>query len=191
MYERNFYRFIYDIRSTRYFREIMCVKIRGDYTAFVVGIASADVISSLKKSPMSNKLAMILIAIGLLIGNFVPTFCLPKWLHISVIYSIGNFFFLIGVSQCTLAKRLLENNILCKVGKYSFPLILIHFPIMMSFSAWVFVELRQYDFSFATSTLISWIASLPLLIIATKVFYLFAELPAESLANRIYRKIIS
>lgn len=170
---------------------LLCVKVRGDYTAFVVGIVSADVIGMLEKSPISNKLAMILIVIGLFVGNFVPTFCLPKWLHISVIYSIGNFFFLIGISQCIQAKRFFEGDILRKVGKYSFPLILIHFPIMMSFSAWVFVELQGLDFNFATSTIISWILSVPILIISTRLFYLLAELPTESLANKIWQKIIS
>ena len=165
-----------------------CIKIRADYTAFVMGIAAADIANKLQHHSMPNKLSFTLFISGLLVGNIIPPISLPNWLQISVLYSIGNFLILIGVSQCIAMKNFLEKNALCKIGRYSFPLILVHFPIMMSLSAWIFVELRQADFAFTPSLLISWIASVPILMIAVVLFYRFVELPSEKLANFIYEK---
>lgn len=120
------------------------------------------------------------------IGNLIPSVCMPTFIHISIVYAVGNFLFLLGISYCENVRRFFEKEILCKVGRYSFPLILIHFPIMMSFSAWLFVELREANLSFIASLIISWSCSLPILFVGVYLFYKFVEVPSEKLANWVY-----
>ena len=166
---------------------LLCVKLRGDYSAFIVGVLAADIVQG-NRLQLLKRYSLGLILFGLIIGNFIPSVSVANWLQISVVYAVGNFFVLVGLANCEIAKRLIGSKILSRVGKYSFSLILVHFPVMMSFSAWMYLKMRECGLEFWTSLVISWLSSLPVLVLASVLFYKFVECPSERVANLLLEK---
>ena len=166
----------------------LSMAIDGNYASFIAGIAAADAASCCSKLKACNALSLALIFAGVLIGNFIPVVSLPVWLHLGVVYAVGNFLMILGFALNPCMQRLVSSDTLCKLGKWSFSLILIHFPIMMSFSAWIFVKMREAGFGLGIGATVSWMLSLPILAVATMLFYRFVEIPSEKFADLIWRK---
>ena len=168
---------------------LLSASINGNYASFIAGIAAADIASFRSKAKTGNAVPFALIFIGVLIGNFIPVVWLPNWLNLGVIYAAGNFLMILGFALSTDIQKLASSDALCRLGKWSFSLILIHFPIMMSFSAWIFVEMRESGFGSGLSATVSWALSLPILAAATMLFYHMVEIPSEKFADWIWRKL--
>lgn len=163
--------------------------INGNYASFIAGIAAADIASCCSKFKAGSTLSLALVFAGFFVGNFIPIVLLPDWLHPSVVYAAGNFLMILGFALGSGVQKLVSSDALCKLGKWSFSLILIHFPVMMSLSAWIFVEMRECGFGSGASAAVSWILSLPVLAAATVLFYRFVEIPSEKFADWMWHKL--
>lgn len=94
-----------------------------------------------------------------------------------------------GFALSVSAQRAVDFKWLCGAGKWSFALILVHFPVMMSFSAWAFVGLIERGWTFVPAVAASWAASIPVLALAVWLFYKFVELPSEKFAQWVWEKL--
>lgn len=123
----------------------LCAAAWGDCAAFVAGIAAADIAVSFPRLKNIRGLGVALIFSGLAAGVFFPPVWLPRGVQAGALYSAANFAFLLGFALSVSAQRAVGFKWLCGAGKWSFALILVHFPVMMSFSAWAFVALTGGD----------------------------------------------
>lgn len=167
----------------------LCAAAWGDCAAFVAGIAAADVAVSFPRLKSIRGLGVALIFSGLAAGVFFPPVWLPRGVQAGALYSAANFAFLLGFALSVSAQRAVGFKWLCGAGKWSFALILIHFPVMMSFSAWAFVALTERGWNFAPAVAASWAASIPVLALAVWLFYKFVELPSEKFAQWAWEKL--
>ncbi len=159
-----------------------------DYAAFLAGIVAADILANFPAQKISNGGGVALIALGLVAGNFPPVW-LPSWIPLPFAYALGAFLLLWGFGLSAPAQKAISAQWLCAAGKWSFSLVLVHFPVMMSFSAWVFVCLKEKGWGFAGATAVSWGASMPVLFLATWAFYRLVEIPAEKFAQWVWGKL--
>ncbi len=169
---------------------LLCYLIRYDYAAFIAGIAAADIAASFPKLKSARGLGAVLIVVGLIFGNCIPFVWNFAVMPNIIIYCVGNFTMLLGFSLSARAQNALGGKFLSNSGKWSFALILAHFPVLISFSAWLFALLMKNGYSFAMSMTISWIASIPVLAIATYLFYIIVEKPSEKFARAVYQKLM-
>ena len=167
----------------------LCAAVAGDYAAFVAGIAAADAAASFPRLKGVRGLGPALIFSGLLAGVFFPPVWLPSGIQAGVLYSAANFAVLLGFALSVSAQRAVDFKWLCGAGKWSFALILVHFPVMMSFSAWAFVGLIERGWIFVPAVAASWAASIPVLALAVWLFYKFVELPSEKFAQWVWEKL--
>lgn len=167
----------------------LCAAAWGDCAAFVAGIAAADVAVSFPRLKSIRGLGVALIFSGLAAGVFFPPVWLPRGVQAGALYSAANFAFLLGFALSVSAQRAVGFKWLCGAGKWSFALILVHFPVMMSFSAWAFVALTERGWNFAPAVAESWAASIPVLALAVWLFYKFVELPSEKFAQWAWEKL--
>lgn len=167
----------------------LCAAINGHYASFVAGIAAADMAENCPRLREARRLGPALIFAGLAAGNAFPIVWLPRAIDASVLYSAANFAMLLGFALSVTAQRAVSRKWLCSAGKWSFALILVHFPVMMSFSAWAFSALIKSGWGFAEATALSWAASIPVLAAAVWLFYRLVELPAEKFAQCAWEKL--
>ena len=167
----------------------LCAAINGHYAAFVAGIAAADIAEHCPKLKNVRGMGAALIFAGLLIGNVFPPVWLPSAIDPAVLYSAANFAMLLGFALSVSAQNAVSFKWLCGAGKWSFALILVHFPVMMSFSAWLFSALIKSGWGFTAATAVSWTTSIPILAMAVWLFYRFVELPAEKFAQCAWEKL--
>lgn len=157
------------------------------YAVFIAGIAAADILVRRSKSAPRKFFGEALVIAGLIIGNIPPVLLTVPAIHL--LSAVGVFLVIWGCAESRFLAKLLSANWLCFTGRISFSLILVHFTVLMSFSAWLFLALRGHGYGVALSTLISWGASIPVILAGSWLFEKIIEQPAEKLSNRIYQSI--
>lgn len=168
---------------------LLTLVMRNDYAAFIAGIVAADIAVTFPKLKEYKKTAIGLILFGFIVGNAFPYVWGTKWLSIITIYCITNFIMLLGFSLSEPAQKALGGKWLSASGKWSFTLILVHFPLLISFSPWVLVKMMDLNLGFALSAIISLIVTVPVMTLAVYLFYKFVELPAEKFSQIVYEKL--
>lgn len=159
------------------------------YTAFLGGIIAADIVVRLNKKNMvlPGWLNALLFAGGCVIGNF-PEVWLGK-ISVFTVYGIGAFLVLIPCCNSIWVQKILSNRFLVKAGQYSFALVLAHFSVMMSFSAWLFLKLHDSGISYAWNLVIVFLTAIPANWLVGVIFYHLIEKPSAGLTDWIYRKL--
>jgi peptidoglycan/LPS O-acetylase OafA/YrhL len=86
------------------------------------------------------------------------------------------------------ARRFFSSALSRALGRYSFPLYLVHLPILCSWSAWLYVQLRASQVP--TPAAIAWVATSSLLLIAllTLLFERLVESPSVSASRWVGKK---
>lgn len=160
------------------------------YTAFLGGIVAADIVTALNKKNiiLSNRLNILLLAGGFIIGNF-PEVWLGN-IYVYTVYGIGASMVLIPCCNSIWLQKVLANRFLVKAGQYSFTLVLTHFTVMMSFSAWLFLKMHSCGISYAWNLVIVFLTAIPVNWLAGIVFYHLVEKPSGRLTDWIYRKLM-
>lgn len=160
------------------------------YTSFLLGIVAADIAAHASTIKGDNlKLGLGLILAGLIIGNFPEVLLAPFGISVYTAYGIGSFSLILGCSTATKITTILSARWLCYAGRISFSLILVHFTIMMSFSAGLFHYCKAHDIPDALNILLTWIAAIPAILITSMLFEKFIERPTGALSTWIYTKL--
>ncbi len=155
-----------------------------NYAAFVAGIAAADLVVSRKNSRPAKGLPELLTLVGCVFG-FFPAVLLPNQTVAYLFLGIGAFFALWGCSESEILRKLFSFKPAVFFGRISFALILVHFTVLMSLSAWLFHVLVQNGYGFWPAIVISWGVSAPVIVVLSLLFEKTVERFAERLANRV------
>ena len=160
------------------------------YTAFLAGIAAADIVILLQKKDivLPGWLNILLLIFGVAVGNF-PEVWLGK-ISVFTAYGIGAFLVLIPCCNSIRINKILSNRFLVKAGQYSFTSVLTHFTVMMSFSAWLFCKLNSSGINYAWNLVIVFLTAVPVNWIISVVFYHIVEKPSAKLTDWIYRNFV-
>lgn len=156
------------------------------YTAFLGGLAAADVLAARGGGAQSGRWGGLLALAGLVAGIF-PEVLLPSGLTEQTLFGIGAFLLLLGCARSAALQKLLSRSWLVRAGELSFALVLTHFTVLMSFSAWFFLAVQGQGLSYVPALTLTLATAVPVNYAFTLLFKLFAEGPAERFAHWIYR----
>lgn len=170
------------------------------YLSFIVGMALSDIHHSNKKDRfklLSNKLfTTIVLIFGLYLGSY------PYFETKNTIYQILNFNFLtlnysvfyhiigalliiVSIFNSMIITNFLTLSILKYLGKISFSLYLIHFPILATFSFKIFQYVRNY-YDYNTSFIIVLIISTMLTFICSHLFAKYIDDTSIVISKKIF-----
>ena len=85
-------------------------------------------------------------------------------------FSIGAALLLIGISGCKHLQGFLGKRVFTLAGSYSFSYILLHIPVIASFSCWQYLFMSNLGLSKWVVTVSVLIAAIPVHIIANFLF---------------------
>lgn len=112
---------------------------------------------------------------------------MPPGLTEQTLFGIGAFLLLLGCARSTALQKLLSRSWLVRAGELSFALVLTHFTLLMSFSAWFFLAVQGQGLSYVPALTLTLATAVPVNYAFTLLFKLFAEGSAERFAHWIYR----
>ena len=156
------------------------------YLSFLAGIAAADFSRQAEPGKHSEACALSCVALAILIAIF-PSVLLPSFLDAYTMQGIACFFFLFGMVRSAILEKMLgRSRTLKHLGKLSFGILLVQFPVLLYFSAWVYTSLVGCDWSYPGAATVSFLISLPLVYVLSLAFYYAVEVPCGKLCNLIY-----
>lgn len=158
------------------------------YAAFWGGIAAARMLAR-HNYHMTASYGGALVIAGLVIGYF-PEVWLPQKLNIFILYGVGALLVLLGCARSAVLRKVLSHPWLVRAGELSFSLVLVHFAIIMSVSAWFFLLLQQQGLPYAVALTLTLLTAIPLNIAAAILFQRLVESPTENLTRWLYCKIM-
>jgi peptidoglycan/LPS O-acetylase OafA/YrhL len=187
-------------RWTFYLAAIL-VSINLYYLAFVIGMILADAFNS--KKPIfktDNKIILFIILIsGLFLGSYPinpPTsdslygflinelFEAPKVTY----HVIGAGMIMYVLLNSKALQRIFSSSVPVFLGKISYSLYLIHFPVISSFTCALFLFLYP-GFSYGTAFLISVILSLLIIIPLSYLFYKYVDVAGVKFSKTFYSRL--
>lgn len=100
-------------------------------------------------------------------------------------HQIGAFLLLLGLGALELPQRVLSCRPLLFLGRISFSVYLVHFPIICSLSCFVFLRLTGAGVSYNRSALAAFALTVGAVLLAGWAFWRFIERPCGRLTRRI------
>lgn len=155
-------------------------------TAFLGGIVAADFSVNAAKEKKREWLALLLVLLGFAIGNF-PRVLYAGWADKGTFLGIGVFVFLLGFVRSSLMNRLFSCRFMKHLGTISFGIILVHFPVLLYFSTWMYMQLDAAGVAYAANVVLTTLVALPIVYLLSLAFYYAVELPGGKLCNLIYK----
>lgn len=155
----------------------------GLYSLFMIGFAAYHFrLKIMREGYASNIVGLILIAVGIFVasvpGDGMATIALALASKVTLMQAkspyvlntgIGAVIILLGVCMSVSAKRLLSSAPALWLGKISFSLYLIHFPILFSLGAWIFLHALG-TLGFLSSALLVFLVCIPLTVFLASLF---------------------
>lgn len=155
-------------------------------TAFLAGIAAADFSQQAEPGKHNRLMVAALMLLGAVCG-FFPHVLLPSWLTKHTLLGMAAFFFLLGFARSGLMVTLLNNSFFRHLGKISFGILLVQFPVMLSFSAWVYLQLIGAGYGYPAAAALSFAATLPVVWVCSVLFYYAVEIPGGKLCQLVFK----
>lgn len=156
------------------------------YTAFLGGIVAADYSVNAAKEKKHELLALFLVLLGFVIGNF-PRVMYAGWADKGTFLGIGVFVFLLGFVRSSLMNMLFSCRFMKHLGTISFGIILVHFPVLLYFSTWMYMQLDAAGVAYAWNVVLTTLAALPIVYVMSLIFYYAVEVPGGKLCNLIFK----
>lgn len=123
--------------------------------------------------PMDQLASSLYIPLNTIMG-FIPSITMSKAVFFHII-SASLFLFL--TLNCTVIKNILSSNICQFLGRISFPMYLVHLPIICSFSCFVYLLLTKWvHYGHMSAFLTTMIISFPVILVASIFFTHIDEL---------------
>lgn len=164
----------------------------------IVGLLVAEIYESKKK--IAPYVSFILLVVGFLLSGY-PLYVdsdFPLYKVIGLLgrsngyeycYVLASFCLLLALINLRWMQKLFSLKLMRILGKYSYSVYLVHFPIVMSFSLWTFVQLVSLGgLSHFLSALVSSLLTIPLVLVAAWLFNHLIEEPSEVLSRKLYRR---
>ncbi len=158
------------------------------YTAFLGGIVAADLLVHRRNTAPPEWRGWTLAISGIVAGNF-PEVWLPPGITVFSAYGIGTFLFLLGCGESAKLRKLLSNRWLVRTGVFSFALVLTHFTVLMSFSAWFYLKMNAFGMHWLPALALTLATAVPAHCICTVLFERFIERPSERFSHWVYQKL--
>lgn len=152
---------------------------------FLAGIAAADFSRNARPGEHNKLIVALLLLLGLFCG-FYPHVLLPAWLSKHTLLAIASFLFLMGFARSRLMIVLLNNRFFRYLGAISFGVLLVQFPVLLSFSAWLYLLLIDAGLSYPEAAALTYAATLPVVLVSGVLFYRCIERPIGALCNRVF-----
>ena len=124
--------------------------------------------------------------LGFAIGNF-PRVLYAGWADKGTFLGIGVFVFLLGFVRSSLMNRLFSCRFMKHLGTISFGIILVHFPVLLYFSTWMYMQLDAAGVAYAANVVLTTLVALPIVYLMSLAFYYAVELPGGKLCNLIFK----
>lgn len=156
------------------------------YTAFLGGIVAADLLAHRVPALRGRRNGNLLALSGLIIGNFPPVL-LPFGLTELTLYGVGAFLLFLGCARSARLRHWLSHPWLVRAGQLSFAMVLMHFAILMSFSAWFFLALHNKGMSYAPALALTLLTAIPVNAVFAILFERYIERPTTRLVQWVYR----
>lgn len=155
----------------------------GLYSLFMIGFAAYHFrFKIMREGYACNVFGLLLIALGIFVasvpGDRMATLALSLISKVTFMQAkspyvlntgIGAVIILLGLCMSASAKRLLSSAPALWLGKISFSLYLIHFPILFTLGAWVFVKALG-TLGYLSSVLVVFLICIPLTVFLASLF---------------------
>lgn len=169
------------------------------FIGFIFGMLLADVYVNRKNViPQKNIQLYGMLLIGIVLGSFTigPTLGtfynvirLP-WLNatqnLSLYTSLGALLVIISILSIARISKFMSSTILTKIGRYTYSLYLVHQPLIYTLGTGLFV-LFMHQFGYNKSVILSFVITVPVIIVATLIFYKYIEVPSLKFAAYFQR----
>jgi len=157
------------------------------YCGFLSGIAAADIYVNVRAEQL-KKYVLPSVVLAFLLVLF-PEPMAPAWFKNAYREGIASFLILFAMPFLPRLNKCFSADVLDWFGNRSFSLILTHFPIMLSVSAWVFEKMYSADVPQFFCMLTALLAGLPMILIATEIMYRCVEIPSGKFTKWIVGKL--
>lgn len=172
----------------------------GLYSLFMIGFAAYHFrLKIMRESYASNIVGLALIAIGIFVasvpGDGMATIALAFASKVTLMQAkspyvlntgIGAVIILLGICLSVSAKRLLASGPALWLGKISFSLYLIHFPILFSLGAWIFLH-ALVTLGYLSSVLLVFLVCIPVTVFLASLFEVYVDRRAISASRSLER----
>lgn len=151
-------------------------------------------------SIVTKIISIILLIIGLYLGsvpynnNFDGYYSVLKQipnLSYTTAHIIGAILVLSSVMCLENVKKILNMKPLVKLGRFSFSIYLLHFPLQCSLGAWIFIQAYELTLSYIKALFVTIPIYFTLLLIFSFLFQKFIAEKTEKLNKKIVSKIIT
>lgn len=151
-------------------------------------------------SIVTKIISIILLIIGLYLGsvpynnNFDGYYSVLKQipnLSYTTAHVIGAILVLSSVMCLENVKKILNMKPLEKLGRFSFSIYLLHFPLQCSLGAWIFIQAYELTLSYIKALFVTIPIYFTLLLIFSFLFQKFIAEKTEKLNKKIVSKIIT
>lgn len=166
------------------------------YLAFLAGsFLTADFVLK-NTNPIAS---LVAIAIGLYLGSFdyssshavLNEINLPSFGFLHVDFNadrktffnvIGAFLLVYGVMNLKVVSSLLSAPIFVYLGRLSFPIYLLHMPILCTLTSRLFIFFAAH-YEYLTSVVLALVVTAPAIIIVSDLFSRFVDIPATKISS--------
>ncbi len=178
---------------------VLCILLcRTYYMAFIAGLILSDLTFNGYLEFFESKIAK-LILIGLFLGSYPAGMDVSKTIYrvflLDFLYINPMFFHILGSVCIMLAilnskklQRFFSTRILSFLGRISFPMYLVHLPLIGTFSCFLFLAFLKY-FDYNTSFAFSFIISIPLIIVSSVFINRFIDESGIRFSHTLYKYV--
>ncbi|WP_159461968.1 acyltransferase family protein [Salirhabdus sp. Marseille-P4669] len=192
---------LFGINPKRYIAYMFLIVLFWDsyFLAFILGMLLSDLYNSdLEIKTKTKPIATLLIfIIGLLLGSYPygnTTGTIYNFLNFSFLnveyraffHILGAFFIIIAILNSKILQKVFSKRIFIYLGKVSFPLYLVHFPILHSLSFFIFDLVRRH-YSYHISFTMAFIVSIIVTFIIAHLFSVYIDEKAVKVSNYFYK----
>lgn len=135
-----------------------------NYLAFIIGLI-AGIIAS-KEYSLSKFQGALLVVIGCVLGLFPPVL-LPSFVNIATLYALGAGCVIVGIHCCFSNNCLLCNRAAEFLGKESLALIVWHFLVLESLSAFLYNSFYSAGMNEALNLIINFVVNMGVTLLLT------------------------
>lgn len=174
-----------------------------NYSHFIVGMALCDLMTNgeafLEKYRKSKWAVILTVIVGLFFSSYPsgtdPSITMYRWFNlnqfmdtVTVYHFIGATLLFFAILNSTLLQKFFEWKPFLFLGKYSFGLYLVHWPVMLSLSSYIIVRFTGGALSYYKVVLVDFIITMAVIVVLAMFLTKFVDSKGIKLANKVAEK---